>query len=76
MEEDNDVGYVDPFENERPTPDSYFASESRYFSAHHLLLDTARCALQRPSEDLAGQRRAAVTAIIMSDLAPLPRTPG
>lgn len=60
--------YVDPYKDERPSPNHYLAQERRYFSAHHLLLETAREAAESPREDPAGQRQAALTSIVMSAL--------
>jgi hypothetical protein len=49
MNPDTKFVYVDPYEDERPSPNHYLAQEHRYFSAHHLLLETAREAAESPT---------------------------
>ncbi|GLQ48390.1 hypothetical protein GCM10007862_34410 [Dyella lipolytica] len=68
MGPDTEFVYVDPYKDERPSPNHYLAEEHRYFSAHHLLLETAREAAESPREDPTGQRQAALTSIAMSAL--------
>jgi hypothetical protein len=68
MSPDTEFGYVDPYKDQRPSPNHYLAQEHRYFSAHHLLLETAREAAESPRKDACGQRQAALTTIAMSAL--------
>lgn len=66
MKKRDDRGGLGNFWENRPTPDSYYASETRYFSAHHLLLETARKAAKSKSKNLSAQRQSSVIAILMS----------
>lgn len=53
----------------RPHPDLLYAGESRHFSAHHLLLETAKLTAAREPANSTDERRIAVTTIAIGAFA-------
>jgi hypothetical protein len=65
---DTEKALADFYAN-RPDPSMLKATDSRKYSAHHLLLITAKIAAEATPSDRADERRLSLTAIVMSALA-------